>query len=241
MVGSIGRATAFLALCAVWSTGVLAQASATRTSSFAYNPDSGQLTQEVIEPNTSVLRHETNYTHDTFGNQTQASVSGIDIATRTSSTTYDTRGQFAATITNALSQSETWQYDARFGTPTSQTGPNGLTTTWQYDGIGRKTREVRPDGTQTTWAYLFCSGVNGGTQPCPAGATFLARVTPLAANGVTQNGPITTVYFDKLERAFIHDTQGFDASVIRVTQQYDNLGRLQQESRPYSCRAARRS
>jgi hypothetical protein len=33
-------------------------------------------------------------------------VSGVDIATRSSTSTYDTKGEFATTNTNALSQSE---------------------------------------------------------------------------------------------------------------------------------------
>src|SRR5262249_25847415 len=153
-------------------------------------------------------------------------VSGVDIVTRTSTTTFDARGQFAVTNANALGQSESWQYDARFGKPTSHTGPNGLTTTWTYDSFGRKTSEVRPDGTMTKWSYQFCAGVNGGTASCAAGAAYLIQATPLAADGVTQNGPLGIVYFDTLDREIARDTQGFDGSTIRVTKQYGGLGRL---------------
>ena len=79
---------------------------------------------------------------DTTQNLTSVSISGVDITTRTSTSTYDALGEFALTNTNALGQSESWQYDARFGKPTSHTGPNGLTTTWSYDVYGRKTLEV---------------------------------------------------------------------------------------------------
>ena len=44
----LARCIAAVALAALWSGAALAQTSATRTSSFAYDPDSGQLTQEVI-------------------------------------------------------------------------------------------------------------------------------------------------------------------------------------------------
>src|ERR1700733_849029 len=152
----------FSCLLAVWSAlfcqVVQAQTSATRTSSFAYDATSGLLNQEVIEPNTTALRLQTDYVYNAFGQKTQVTVSGVDITTRSANTTYDTKGQFVTSATNALSQSESWAYDARFGLPTSHTGPNGLTTTWTYDTFGRKTLEVRADGTQTTWSYQFCSG-----------------------------------------------------------------------------------
>src|SRR5206468_537283 len=99
-----------------------------------------------------------------------------------------------------LNQSESFLYDARFAQPTSHAGPKGLTTTWTYDSFGRKTSEVRPDGTRTTWTYLFCSGTNGGTASCVVGAAYVILATPLAADGVTQNGPRGKVFFDHLDR-----------------------------------------
>jgi len=58
-------------------------------------------------------------------------------------------------------------------------------------------------------------------------------VTPLAADGVTPNGPIGTVYMDLLDREIARDTQGFDGSAIRAAKQYDALGRVTKTSRPY--------
>jgi YD repeat-containing protein len=222
--------TAAIALGGLIAAGTAgAQTGVTRTSSFAYDAATGLLIQEVVEPNTSSLRLETDYVYDALGNKTSVSISGVDIVTRTSTSTYE----FAITNTNALSQSETWQYDQRFGKPTSHTGPNGLTTTWSYDPYGRKIQEVRADGTQTQWAYLFCSGYNGGTASCPAGAVYLIQATPYASGGATQNGPIGIVYYDMLDREIGRDTQGFDGSTIRAAKQYDSSGRLAQQSRPY--------
>ena len=109
---------------------------------------------------------------------------GVDIATRSSTAGYDTRGQFPVTNTNALSHSENWAHDERFGEPTSHTGPNSLTTTWAYDSFGRKTQETRPDGTRTTWAYRYCSGVAGGTDPCPANGAYLVEAKELGSDGI---------------------------------------------------------
>jgi RHS repeat-associated protein len=229
------RAAAILAVCvgAAWSSAAMAT-SITRSSSFAYDAGSGLITQQVIEPNTPSLRSETDTTYDAFGNKFSATTSGIDIATRGSSTAYDARGQFITGNTNALSQSETFQFDARFGKPTSQTGPNGLTTTWSYDTFGRKILEVRADGTRTAYSYQFCNGVNGGTAGC-AGATpsYLISATPLASDGVTQNGAISVVYFDSLDREIGRDTQGFNGSTVRARRLYDSLGHVQETTRPF--------
>jgi RHS repeat-associated protein len=203
-----------------------------RASSFLYDPTTGLLTQETVQPGTA-LQLQTNYGYDAFGNKTLVQVVGADIVTRNSTSTYDSLGQFAIADANALGQSESWQYDARFGKPTSHTGPNGLTTLWSYDVYGRKIFEARPDGTETRWAYLFCSGYNGGDEPCPAGAVYLINVTLSADAGSTQNGPTSTVYYDMLDREVARDTQGFDNSIIRASKQYDSFGRVMQQSRPY--------
>ena len=226
--------TTAIVLGGVVATGTAeATTSGTRTSWFAYDSTTGLLTQEVVEPKTSSLRLQTDYTYDAYGNKTSVTISGIDIATRASTSTYDPLGEFATTNTNALNQSESWQYDPRFGKPTSHTGPNGLTTTWSYDVYGRKIQEVRADGTQTQWQYLFCSGFNNGIATCPAGAVYLIQATPYASGGRTQNGPIGIVYYDTLDREIARDTQGFDGSTIRAAKQYDSFGNLQKQSRPY--------
>ena len=225
---------AAVVLGAVAGSGTAFASSATRSSSFAYDATSGLLTQEVVEPDTPALRLQTDYVYDAFGHKVSVTVSGVDIVSRASTTTYDARGQFATSNSNALGQSESWQYDPRFGAPTSHTGPNGLTTTWSYDSFGRKVVEVRADGTQTKWAYLFCSGVNGGTATCPSGASYLTQVTPLAADGATVNGPVGLVYFDLLDRELARDTQGFDGSTVRAAKQYDALGRVTKTSRPFA-------
>jgi hypothetical protein len=55
-----------LAIGVSCSGAALAQQSATRTSAFAYDASSGLLTQEVIEPNTTALRLQTDYAYNAF-------------------------------------------------------------------------------------------------------------------------------------------------------------------------------
>ena len=195
----------------------------TRTSCFAYNPSTGLLVQEVIEPGTASLRLQTDYAYDAFGNKIQVMVSGADVAARLTATDYAaTNGRFPASQTNPLGQSETWQYDPRFGKPTSHTGPNGLTTTWQYDSFGRKTLEVRADGTKTAWAYISFGPGQG----------YYVTETPQDASG-NQNGALAWSLFDQLDREYYKCLQGFDTSAICVQTVYDGFGRVQKKSRPY--------
>jgi YD repeat-containing protein len=156
---------------------------ATRTSSFDYDPASGVLIKEVVEPGNSNLCLVTTYAHDKWGNTSSTTTRNCNgsatqtaggvaeaaaptgdpvVAARTATTEFDARGQFATKVTNAVGHTETRQYDARFGQMVGLTGPNGLTTTWAYDSFGRKRTETRPDGTSTSWTYTDKNGVDGG-------------------------------------------------------------------------------
>jgi RHS repeat-associated protein len=233
-------------LLALGAGEALAVTSVTRTSAFEYDATTGLLTKEIIEPDNAQYRLETLYTIDSFGNRTQATVSSpatgtAAIATRSSSTGYDTQGRFATSASNALSQSETRVFDTRFGGMTSLTGPNALATTWTYDAFGRKTLETRADGTKTKVEYLFCSGVNGGTATCVLTlAKYVVVTTPLGADGVTQIGPWSKVYFDVLNREIRSETQGFATGsttppLICVDTVYESKGRVDKKSRPFFC------
>lgn len=198
--------------------------SQTRVSSFAYDPTTGLLTQEVVEPGTA-LALTTSYGYDAFGNRTTVTVSGPDIVTRTTTTTYGDQGRFPTGITNALYHHETRTFDPRLGAVTSITGPNGLTTAWAYDGFGRKIREDRADGTFTTWTYGWCTA----TYPCvgrPANAVYQVTTTTAGAAPVT-------IYYDQLNRELRRRTLGLNHMVIHQDTEYDALGRISRVSRNY--------
>src|SRR5882757_5385985 len=95
-------AVALVVACvgAVWSGTALAQSSGTRSSGFAYDATSGLLTQEVIEPGTPALRLQTDYVYDAYGHKVTVTVSGVDIVSRSSTTTYDAKGQLVSSNTN---------------------------------------------------------------------------------------------------------------------------------------------
>jgi RHS repeat-associated protein len=228
------RAMAILALCvgAAWSSTVLAQSSITRHAAFAYDGPTGLLTQETIEPNSTQWQLQTNTFYDAFGNKTKVTTLGYGFDTREADVTYDSLGQFVTSTTKVVSdnpnQNETdiYQYDTATGRLAYHLDPNGLATMWYYDSFGRKTLEVRPDGTRTAYSYDLCNA-------CIGFSVYSVTATPLASNGYTVNGPISTIYFDSLDREVGRDTLGFDGSTIRARKNYDPLGRVQQTTRPF--------
>lgn len=156
----------------------------TRTSSFAYDSNTGMLQQTVIEPDDAAYTLTKEFTRDQFGNITQTKISGTDIETRTNSATYDPEGRFILMQTNALGQTASQTTDPRFGKPLTITDLNGLTTAYKYDNFGRQSEIIKPDGTVGTISYAWCNVVFNKTNTANAfQATNSARneVTDYAA------------------------------------------------------------
>jgi RHS repeat-associated protein len=218
----------------------------TRTSSFAYDPNTGLLKQEIVEPtDTGSMYLETDYGYDSFGNKTSVTTKGYNDtygAARQTMSQYDTSGEFLVTLTNALSQSDTWgtqsapAYDTGFGLPTTHKDANNQSTNFYYDTFGRLTEKDFPDGTKTMVQDTYLTGLPPGESGrAPATAAFDVIVTPERSSdhNSTQRDAITITYYDALSRAVAQDRQGFDGSWIRVETKYDGLGRVSQTSRPY--------
>src|SRR5262245_50232537 len=140
-----------------------AQTSLTRTSAFEYDPVSGLLIREIIEPNDSALCLVTTYTYDAFGNKTGATTRNCNgsasggvteapaptgdavFVSRSSSTTY------AAGSTVIGPNTYSWvagQY------PTNTSNALGHSETKEFDPrFGTVTKLTGPNGLVTTWAY----------------------------------------------------------------------------------------
>ncbi|WP_282611156.1 RHS repeat-associated core domain-containing protein [Pelagibius sp. Alg239-R121] len=205
----------------------------TRTMSWVYDVTTGRVTQEVIEPDTSTHKLTRDYSYDVFGNLTGTTISGGNIATRTTSAAYDSNGLLMVSASNALGHGENRTMDARYGVTTSQTDPNLLTTTWLYDGFGRRTKELRADGTETQYNYELCSGAGN---PCtaPAGTIYLIESQDFLTAGQTAISGKSITYFDKLNRKLRSETEGFaNGSKIHVDSKYNVRGFIEEVSRPY--------
>ncbi|HMP05226.1 MAG TPA: FG-GAP-like repeat-containing protein, partial [Lacipirellulaceae bacterium] len=192
----------------------------TRASAFDYTSN-GLLRWEEIEPDQPAFRLRTTYDYDAYGNRTTATVTGADIATRTTTTEYDALGRFPRLVRNALGQTATMEHDTRFGAPVRANDANGLMITYQYDGFGRRLAENRPDGTRTLWAYLRRDRNSPDLSP------YMTRTF------VTGQEP-ETAYHDSLGRVIRTKEIGFDGRRIFQDTDYDELGRVSRVSRSYS-------
>lgn len=218
----------------------------TRASAFEYDTATGLLTKEIIEPDDPNLCLVTTYTYDTFGNKTGATTRNCNgiagshpgvnseaatpaansvavITSRTTTTTYDSKGQFPISTTNAIGQTETKTYNANFGTVATLTGPNNLTTNWTYDSFGRPLTENRADGTSTSTAYEQCT-------TCP---TIGGAVTQYTITTTQAGSPSSKVYYDMLGRKIQTETQDINGATILAQVKYDNQGRAYQTSQAF--------
>lgn len=186
----------------------------TRVSALSYD-SLGRLITEVIEPDRPEFTLTTAYDYDAFGNRTSATVSGVDIVTRTESQQYDARGQFIANKTNALGHIVRFENTHPTGALTKFTDANDLDTFYRYDGFGRKIGETRPDNTTTTINYF----------PWTSGGWYMQTIM----DGAGQN----RVYNDILSRPIYVLAQGLGGKWSYKLTNYDNLGRVIRISRPF--------
>ncbi len=204
------------------STAVSGAASLATTWSGAYDSATGRLKAETAEPDTPALARTTAYSYDDFGNRTQSVITGPglpDEGRSSSLVSYDLRGRFPETITNALGHAETHTHDDALGVRVSRTDANGLLTTWTHDAFGRVLTETRPDGTVTTTTARWANPAHA-----PDGAVTLVLTQ---ASGAAP----AAVFQGHLGRAIVTALvqPGGTTAAARITvtrADYDNCGRV---------------
>jgi YD repeat-containing protein len=243
---------ALLALVLLAAAASVLAGSQTRTSGFDYDPATGLLVKEIIEPDDPNLCLVTTYTYDAFGNKASATTRNCNgspygagvyaeaaaptgnavFTPRTSSSTY--------AAGSVVAGGTTFNYPAgQFAT--SSTNALTQSETRNFDPrFGAAVSLTGPNGLTTTWSYdgfgrKTTEARADGTSTtwainlcgtCPAGGTYSVAVTATGA-------PNSTTYYDTLNRAFRTEVQGFDGTLVRKDTQFDSLGRVSQVSRPY--------
>ena len=194
----------------------------TRVSDFAYDPTSGLLTQEIIEPLNATYSVTTAYTYDSFGNKLSATASGQGVLSRTTSSTYTTDGRFALTSTNALNQAESYTTDPHLAVPTSFTNVQGITTSYyDYDGFGRNPVVSSPTSLASTYLRWAGSGAY-----VPANAKFFVESSAVGS-------PPSITFKDALGRTVRTMTLDGNGAIVYQDTEYDATGRTRRTSTPY--------
>jgi RHS repeat-associated protein len=199
------------------------------TKSWQYDPYSGVVTQEVVEPDNPNNCVQTTYTYD--------ATSGV----RNSVSNSACAGASGYTTSSATT-ARTTRLGISGNFPGSRTSPMDVTESAAYDRFARVRSETRPDTTFTNYTRRLCSysGTNCPTSIGPAAVVWVQIEQSYAGgSGSTVNAPELRKYFDALGHVVRVQTLGFDgngatAPVIVQDTWYDAQGRVAQTSKPYA-------
>ena len=185
------------------------QSAASATTSYGYN-GFGQL---VSKTDFSGLPKNVVYAYEYFplGNLKKTTVTPASMTARSTSSTYDSKGRFAVTNTDELSQISSATYDSKWGKPLTQTGTDGLTTTFEYDGYGRPKKATSPEGVVVNYSL--------GWDISGTSLWYSLESNP--------GRPDTKTWFDVLGRNVKGQTQAFPVGEWTTeTRTYDSRGNI---------------
>jgi hypothetical protein len=255
---SIGFATALFTLV----TPCLADTQ-TRISAFEYDPVSGQLIKEIIEPLRSGQDPDaanaqnyyqfclvTSYEYDSYGNKKSVTTRNCNSSSPNEAPApapTDDAKFTQRTSSSVFGAGSNWSA-GQF--PTSSTNALGHPETRTFDPrFGSVLSLLGPNQLTTSWTPDSFGRKSTETRvDTTFSSWFYERCIDLANTcpnfgqyrvRVTATGaPTSSVYYDSLNREIRTETQGFDGTLARKDTVYDGLGRVSQVSRPYYIGAA---
>lgn len=199
----------------------------TTISNFEYTT-TGLLRRQTITPTAyqtggvSGRKLVTDYGYDVYGNVTSQSVSGSDLASRTTRTAYDGRGLYIDYATNAKGHKTEYTFDTS-GRLVDETAPNGRKVSYQYDNFGRVIKETHGNSNNfVTYNYLGASG-------CGLKDTEALRCVKTTSN----QGGESWVQLDFAGREVRSGVKSFNDRIAYTDTQWDRNGRKTSVSRPY--------
>ena len=200
-----------------------------RKSDFAYDAVSGNLIQEITDPDSSTFRITNDFKLDAYGNRIQTKLTGINMNARKSSQKYDKLGRFVTENINALNHTtrKVTSWDV-FGNPLALENTDGVRTTASADFMGR----IFASYTQTgVWSKAIMefgpfNPSSQNTHHCPQAAIYRTSST---GGGVAAK----IQCFDQMERVIRTATSTLDGKYAYTDQYFDSSGRLARISEPY--------
>jgi RHS repeat-associated protein len=193
--------------------------SLTRTTSLTPDYVNCRISSRIDEPSSSTIKVTTVYGFDGCGNVNSVAVTGVSMATRTTSANFGTHCESPESITNPQNETTTIGYNYALGVPTSTADPNDLTTSWLYDNYGRKTQESRPDGTSTTYAITACPA------PSYCGVSDLRWYVLTKDLGTTgAQIRLREPFFDGFDRQRYDERVNLTGAVTKTAWLFDQLG-----------------
>jgi RHS repeat-associated protein len=224
-------------LCRITDTQVTkaatGQPNITRESSFGYDPGTGLLTEETIQPSDKTDQYlDTTYQRDGFGNIHLATTSGSSttyLTPRTVTYDYSPDGRFNTSICNPLQPCTNFTYYPDTGNLNTMTDPNGVVTTYTQDTFGR------PSGSSIRQADLNVSSSVTWYGCTDANISSLCAAALTGANGqalgvygqkiTASDGSASAIIYDAAQRPVLKGELNGGGSWIETLTQYDVEGR----------------
>ncbi|MBA4410168.1 MAG: hypothetical protein C0397_12175, partial [Odoribacter sp.] len=195
------------------------ETSVSHTVRYTYFTD-GILKPDFIYYNEgSALEFSKNHDYDSRGNVTQVYTYGASIGASQLNFTYDTDLVRVKTKTDELGHVTTFNYNS-YGQLQTDVDYLNNTNTYAYDAVARQTSISNTNGSQTTTSYVW----TGTNKPA------------LGFYGVTQtgnDGSVSTVWYDKVQRAIRAEKKGFGGTMILIDTEYNAKGQVYRVSDPY--------
>ena len=204
-----------------------------RSSSFQYDPVTGQIVKETAFPDLAQNQQVSKtYTYDGYGNILESDVTawnGNNYETRTVQTVFDTSGRYVVQRINALGQTTSSQYNLYTGDVISSTDENGLVTNYTYDDFGRLKKTIFPDGNWTQTDY-----VNYNVNLSSATAIYNdPTVCSYAVYKQSSVRPPELEFYDFLDRLIGTEKTGFSGKQVITDRTINDVGYVTQESRAH--------
>ncbi|ENM5847923.1 RHS repeat-associated core domain-containing protein, partial [Vibrio mimicus] len=162
------------------------------------------------------------YRYDVWGNITEQSVLGSDLAERKTTTQYDEKGLYPKSVVNALGHVTKTVFNEQGLLIQSSSALKSRTSSYQYDAFGRLISERLPGVNNTnTTDYLL-----GESCPYPLPQTVSCTVNKLAVGGEV------ITHFDHVGSEIRRLHTGFSGQYVVVDTEWDTAGRKVSITRP---------
>ena len=164
--------------------------------------------------------------YETFGYDTEGNLTNhtfkpyTSTNTLTASYTYDSNKRWIVTATDPMGLATSYGYDV-LGRKTTVSDYLNQTTTFEYDALDRQTKITAPSGIGLIVQKAFAwNSANNGS---------IISITSTA----TQQ-PATVAYMDAFGRTTRESEMGFNGAYIHTDYDYDQYGRLDKKTDPYT-------
>lgn len=197
-----------------------------RESEFEYDPLTGLLTKEILEPNQDDrIRTVKTYERDGYGNitkTTEMAWNGSQVIMRTKSAKFDATGRFQIETTNQLGHKVSIKTDPYRGLPIESVDENGLVTKMNYNSFGILRDIQYPDGTTkmiNSKDVIIQIGFN----------TY--RSFEFSTSG--SSSPLSVTKMDEVGREHTSISTLFDGSIAEKYTEYNDENRVRSVQFPY--------